>query len=282
MASVYRAYEPALDRYVALKVLPRQFLHDPSFAERFRREAQVIARLEHPNIIPIYAFDIDRERVALDGDAPDRGRRALAAGAAASACRSSERRDPARGGRRARLRARQGRRPPRHQAAEHPARRDGRVYLADFGIARSSRPRRRPHRHRDDHRHPAVHGAGAGDRASRSSATPTSTPSASWPTRCSPASVPFAADTPVAVLMKHVQEPLPMGPLAAIPEALLRPCSGARPRAGGPLGLAPVLRCRPRIGAGNRSTAPATSRGPRPRFPRSCRPAVPSSAAIAP
>jgi serine/threonine-protein kinase len=61
MASVYLAYEPALDRNVALKVLPREFLHDPSFARRFRTEAQVIARLEHPNIIPIYAYDIDQE-----------------------------------------------------------------------------------------------------------------------------------------------------------------------------------------------------------------------------
>ena len=34
MASVYEAYEAALDRHVALKVLPREFLHDPDFAER--------------------------------------------------------------------------------------------------------------------------------------------------------------------------------------------------------------------------------------------------------
>ena len=60
MASVYRAFEPALDRHVALKVLPREFLHDPGFAERFKREAKAIARLEHPNIVPIYAYDIDR------------------------------------------------------------------------------------------------------------------------------------------------------------------------------------------------------------------------------
>ena len=54
MASVYRAYEPKLDRYVALKVLPREFLHDPNFAQRFREEARLVAKLEHPNIIPIY------------------------------------------------------------------------------------------------------------------------------------------------------------------------------------------------------------------------------------
>ena len=59
MASVYKAYEATLDRYVALKVLPQEFLHDPTFAERFRREAQTIARLEHPQIIPIFAYDID-------------------------------------------------------------------------------------------------------------------------------------------------------------------------------------------------------------------------------
>src|SRR5574341_1994925 len=60
MASVYKAYEAALDRYVALKILPGEFLHDENFAERFRREAKVIARLEHPNIIPIHAFGIEK------------------------------------------------------------------------------------------------------------------------------------------------------------------------------------------------------------------------------
>src|SRR4029453_5196598 len=59
MASVYRAYEAKLDRYVALKVLPREFLHDPSFANRFREEARLVAKLEHPSIFPIYAYDID-------------------------------------------------------------------------------------------------------------------------------------------------------------------------------------------------------------------------------
>src|SRR5439155_4320281 len=59
MASVYKVYEAALDRYVALKVLPGEFLHDETFAERFKREAKVVARLEHPNIIPIHAFGIE-------------------------------------------------------------------------------------------------------------------------------------------------------------------------------------------------------------------------------
>ena len=60
MATVYRAYEAALDRYVALKVLPPEFLHEPTFGARFEREAKVVAKLEHPNIIPIFAFGIER------------------------------------------------------------------------------------------------------------------------------------------------------------------------------------------------------------------------------
>ncbi len=56
MATVYKAYHPALDRYVALKVLHPAFMEDPNFLERFRREARVVARLDHPNIVPIYDF----------------------------------------------------------------------------------------------------------------------------------------------------------------------------------------------------------------------------------
>ncbi len=56
MASVYLAYDPRFDRQVALKVLPREFLHDPAFFERFHREARTIARLEHYAIVPVYDF----------------------------------------------------------------------------------------------------------------------------------------------------------------------------------------------------------------------------------
>ena len=56
MATVFKAYHPALDRYVAIKVLHPAFKEDPHFLERFTREARVVARLEHPNIVPIYDF----------------------------------------------------------------------------------------------------------------------------------------------------------------------------------------------------------------------------------
>jgi serine/threonine protein kinase len=59
MASVYKAYEEPLDRHVALKVVHGGFLGDPSFAERFRREAKVVARLEHPHIVPVHAFGVE-------------------------------------------------------------------------------------------------------------------------------------------------------------------------------------------------------------------------------
>jgi len=54
MAIVYRAHEKQLDREVALKVLPLSLGFDAEFVERFQREARTAAKLEHPNIIPIY------------------------------------------------------------------------------------------------------------------------------------------------------------------------------------------------------------------------------------
>jgi serine/threonine protein kinase len=54
MAIVFRAREKALDREVAVKVLPFSLAFDAEFVERFQREARTAAQLEHPNIIPIY------------------------------------------------------------------------------------------------------------------------------------------------------------------------------------------------------------------------------------
>jgi formylglycine-generating enzyme required for sulfatase activity/predicted Ser/Thr protein kinase len=56
MAVVYKAYQPSIDRYVALKVLPPYFAHDPSFAGRFEQEARALARLEHAYILPVYDY----------------------------------------------------------------------------------------------------------------------------------------------------------------------------------------------------------------------------------
>lgn len=56
MATVYKATQSTINRIVAVKVLPRSFLHDDTFMHRFRREAEVIARLEHFYILPIYDY----------------------------------------------------------------------------------------------------------------------------------------------------------------------------------------------------------------------------------
>ncbi len=56
MATVYKAYQPSMDRYVAIKVLPSHFAQDPTFVGRFEQEAKVIARLEHARILPVYDY----------------------------------------------------------------------------------------------------------------------------------------------------------------------------------------------------------------------------------
>jgi tetratricopeptide (TPR) repeat protein/predicted Ser/Thr protein kinase len=56
MATVFKAYHPALDRYVAIKVLHPAFKEDPNFLARFQREARIVAKLEHPHIVPVYDF----------------------------------------------------------------------------------------------------------------------------------------------------------------------------------------------------------------------------------
>ena len=54
MATVYKAHDPSSGREVAVKVLPREFLHDPQFRARFETEIKTVAQLEHPAIVPIY------------------------------------------------------------------------------------------------------------------------------------------------------------------------------------------------------------------------------------
>jgi eukaryotic-like serine/threonine-protein kinase len=65
MATVYKAYDPHFKREVAVKVLPGQLTHDPLFRTRFEREAQTIAALEHPAIVPVYDFGEEEERPYL-------------------------------------------------------------------------------------------------------------------------------------------------------------------------------------------------------------------------
>ncbi len=95
MGAVYRGYDPELDRPVAIKVM----LHStPDFVARFRREAQVIARLTHANVVQVYDFGVDTdnnpyfvmelvEGTPLDALLRDRG--ALSASAAGNIARQA-------------------------------------------------------------------------------------------------------------------------------------------------------------------------------------------------
>ena len=54
--SVFRAVQPSVDRDVAIKVIRREYADDPHFVRRFESEAQLVASLEHPHIVPVYDY----------------------------------------------------------------------------------------------------------------------------------------------------------------------------------------------------------------------------------
>lgn len=56
MAAVYKAYQPSMERYVAIKVLPRHMATSEEFLNRFRREAKLLAQLQHPNILAVFDY----------------------------------------------------------------------------------------------------------------------------------------------------------------------------------------------------------------------------------
>ena len=62
MACVFKAYQPNLDRYVAVKVLLADHARNPIFLKRFSQEARAVAKLVHPNILQIHDFG-DQENI---------------------------------------------------------------------------------------------------------------------------------------------------------------------------------------------------------------------------
>ena len=168
MAEVYLARDLLLDRPVALKVLFPEFSTDPSFVERFRREARAAANLNHPNIVSIYdwgeeggTYFIVMEYVDGQDAAGGHPGRGPAAGPPGGRDRRRHRRRPP-------VRPRPRRRPPRREARQRDDHRP-----AGEGHRLRHRPGRRPGRepHPDrrghGHRHLLLARAGPGPRRRR-------------------------------------------------------------------------------------------------------------------
>jgi len=61
MGAVYHAYQPDLDRQIAIKLLPIETSADEAFVQRFQREARTLAKLRHPNIVALHEFGTTSE-----------------------------------------------------------------------------------------------------------------------------------------------------------------------------------------------------------------------------
>jgi serine/threonine protein kinase len=73
MGAVYKAYQPGLGRFVAIKVLPPQTAGDPAFGERFAQEARAVGKLRHPNIVTAFDFTQQDDIAYLVSDYIDGG-----------------------------------------------------------------------------------------------------------------------------------------------------------------------------------------------------------------
>ena len=229
MAEVYKAYQPSLDRYVAIKVLHPFLLEEDGSRERFQREARAVAALRHPNIVQVFDFDNEGDvyfMVMEFIDGPNlKAVLQEQADSGAPACRL-DRIDEiitAIGGALGYA---------HHQGMIH---RDvkphnimftgkGQPLLTDFGIAKIVSGSADASASGGAVRHPRLHESRAGPRRARSTRAPTSTRWAWCSTRWSPAACP---STPTRPSRGHQAHQRPAAAAAHVirpdvPEALER------------------------------------------------------------
>jgi serine/threonine protein kinase len=221
MATVYKAYQPNLDRYVAIKVLPAGNARDPIFVKRFEQEARSVAKLAHPNIVQIHDFG-EQDQITYivmefvdGGTLKDRLKKPLSVPEAVDWM----------------IQAAEGLECAHRNGIVHrdvkPAnmllRKDGHLLLSDFGIAKIL----------EGTTHLTRVGTGIG------------TPQYMSPEQgmgrnvdgrsdiyslgivffhCLAGRVPFTADNPLTITVKHINEPLPLGMLASedVPQSIIQ------------------------------------------------------------
>jgi serine/threonine protein kinase len=212
MATVFKAYQPTLDRYVAVKVLPAYHARDPIFVKRFVQEARSVAKLAHPNIVQIHDFG-DQDGITYivmeyvdSGTLKDRLKRALPPAEAADYI----------------IQAAEGLNCAHFNGIVHrdvkPAnmllRRDNHLLLSDFGIAKILEGTTNLTRV----------GTGIGTPQYMSPeqgvGQPVDRRSDIYSLgivffHCLTGRVPFTADNPLSITVKHMNDPLPMDKLAA-------------------------------------------------------------------
>ncbi|WP_376795658.1 protein kinase [Thermogemmatispora sp.] len=222
MAAVFKAYQPTLDRYVAIKVLPARYAHDQVFVKRFEQEARSIAKLVNPHIVQIHDFGEQDKITYIVMEYVDGG--TLRERLKSRSLSLMEAVDFL-------LQAAEGLRCAHSHNIVHrdvkPSnmllRRDGHLLLSDFGIAKILEG--------TTHLTRAGVGIGTPQYMSPEQGTGQAVDQRSDIYslgivffECLTGRVPFTAENPVSVTLKHLQEPLPLEPLrlAGVPAAIER------------------------------------------------------------